>query len=77
MAAPRASIAVSVTRAGLTLATAFTLTRVFAGRSWLFPMVIAAVVPPLFLDWAQRRHWHPLVRLGLLVGGRCLARRRS
>ena len=46
MAAPRASIAVSVTRAGLTLATAFALTRVFAGRSWLFVMVLAAVVPP-------------------------------
>ena len=43
MAAPRASIAVSVTRAGLTLATAFALTRVFAGRSWLFVMVLAAV----------------------------------
>ena len=63
MAAPRASIAVSVTRAGLTLATAFALTRVFAGRSWLFVMVLAAVVPPVFLEWAQRRHWHPLVRL--------------
>ena len=74
MAAPRASIAVSVTRAGLTLATAFTLARVFAGRSWLFPMVIAAIVPPLLLDWAQRRHWHPLVRLGLLaVAGAWLA----
>ena len=47
MAAPRASIAVSVTRAGLTLATAFALTRVFAGRSWLFVMVLAAVVPPV------------------------------
>ena len=53
MAAQRASIAVSVTRAGLTLATAFALTRVFAGRSWLFVMVLAAVAPPVFLGWAQ------------------------
>jgi transglutaminase-like putative cysteine protease len=67
MAAPRASIAVSVARAGLTLATAFTLTRVFAGRSWLVVMVIAALVPPALLEWAQRRHWHPLVRLGVVA----------
>src|SRR5262249_14943088 len=49
--------------------TAFALTRVFAGRSWLFAMVVAAAVPPLFLEWAQRRHWHPLVRLGVLLAG--------
>ena len=68
MAAPRASIAVSVTRAGLTLATAFALTRVFAGRSWLFVMVIAAVVPPAAASsWAQRRHWHALVRLAVVA----------
>ena len=46
MAAPRASVAVTVTRAGLTVAAAVTLTRVFAGRSWQFAMVIAAIAPP-------------------------------
>src|SRR3954462_4877546 len=69
MAAQRSSIAVSVTRASLTLATAFALTRVFAGRSWLLVMVVAAVAPPLFLAWAQRRHWHPLLRLAVVVLG--------
>ncbi len=71
MAAPRGSIAVNVTRAGLTLATAFTLARVFAGRSWLLPMVVAAVIPPVCLGWAERRHWHALVRFAIVavVGG--------
>jgi hypothetical protein len=68
MAAPRASTAVSVTRAGLTVATAVTLARVFAGRSWLVPMVIAAVVPAACLGWTQRHRWHPLVRCAV-VGG--------
>ena len=66
MAAPRASIAVSVTRAGLTLATAFALTRVFAGRSWVLVMILAAVAPPACLAWAQRRHWHALVRFAIV-----------
>jgi transglutaminase-like putative cysteine protease len=74
MAAPRASIAVSVTRAGLTLASVFALTRVFAGRSWLFVMVLAAVLPPALLAWAARRHWHALVRLAVVaVAGTWLA----
>ena len=74
MAAQRSSIAVGVARASLTLATAFALTRVFAGRSWLFVMVLAAVAPPVFLGWAQRRHWHALVRLAVtVVGGVWLA----
>ena len=66
MAAPRASIAVSVTRAGLTLATAFALTRVFAGRSWLLLMVLAAVAPPVCLEWTRRRQAHPAVRLAVV-----------
>ena len=70
MAAQRSSIAVGVARASLTLATAFALTRVFAGRSWLFPMVVAAVAPPAFLGWTQRRHWPALLRLAVVaVGG--------
>jgi hypothetical protein len=69
MAAQRSSIAVGVARASLTLATAFALTRVFAGRSWLLVMVVAAVAPPLFLGWAQRRHWHPLIRLAVIALG--------
>ena len=74
MAAPRASIAVSVTRAGLTLASVFALTRVFAGRSWLFVLVLAALLPPACLAWAQRRHWHPAVRVAVLaVSGTWLA----
>jgi transglutaminase-like putative cysteine protease len=69
MAAQRSSIAVGVARASLTLATAFALTRVFAGRSWLVVMVLAAVAPPVFLGWSQRRHWHALVRLAVLAAG--------
>jgi hypothetical protein len=69
MAAQRSSIAVGVARAGLTLATAFALTRVFAGRSWLLAMVLAAVAPAAFLGWAQRRHWHALVRLAVVGAG--------
>jgi transglutaminase-like putative cysteine protease len=66
MAAPRASIAVNVTRAGLTLATAFALTRVFAGRSWLWLMLLAAVAPPICLEWARRRQAHAAVRLAVV-----------
>jgi hypothetical protein len=67
MAAPRASIAVNVTRAGLTVATAFALTRVFAGRSWLLLMLLAAVAPPVCLEWARRRQAHPALRLTVVA----------
>jgi len=67
MAAPRASVAVTVTRAGLTVAAACTLTRVFAGRSWLFAMVIAAVAPPACLVWAERHRWPAFVRVAVLT----------
>ena len=73
MAAPRASIAVSVTRPCLTLASVFALTRVFAGRSWLFVMVLGAVLPPLCFAWATRRHWHALVRLLVVTVVGCVA----
>ena len=74
MAAPRTSIAVSVARAGLTVASVFALTRVFAGRSWLFVMVLAAVAPPAYLAWAQRRHWHAAARAAVVaVAGAWLA----
>ena len=67
MAAPRASVAVTVTRAGLTVAAACTLTRVFAGRSWLFAMVVAAVAPPACLVWAERHRWPAFVRVAVLA----------
>jgi transglutaminase-like putative cysteine protease len=67
MAAPRASVAVSVTRAGLTVAAAFALTRVFAGRSWLLAMIVAAVVPPLLLAWAERDRWAATLRVGVVT----------
>jgi len=67
MAAPRASVAVTVTRAGLTVAAAVALTRVFAGRSWLFAMVIAAIAPPACLVWAERHRWPAFVRVGALT----------
>jgi transglutaminase-like putative cysteine protease len=74
MAAPRASVAVSVTRAGLTVAAAFALTRVFAGRSWLFVMILAAIVPPLVLAWAERDRWAVPLRVGVVtLGGIWLA----
>ena len=77
MAAQRSSIAVGVARASLTLATAFALTRVFAGRSWLF------------VDGGGRGRAPGVPRLGATAplaragpaggghGGRRLARRRS
>jgi len=67
MAAPRASVAVTVTRAGLTVAAACALTRVFAGRSWLFAMVIGALAPPVCLVWAERHRWPMLLRVGVLA----------
>jgi transglutaminase-like putative cysteine protease len=74
MAAPRASVAVSVTRAGLTVAAACALTRVFAGRSWLFVMVLAAIVPPVVLAWAERRRWPAALRATVVtLGGIWLA----
>jgi transglutaminase-like putative cysteine protease len=69
MAAPRASVAVAVTRAGLTVAAACTLTRVFAGRSWLFAMVLAAVAPPALLAWGERRRWSTALRFTVLTLG--------
>jgi Transglutaminase-like superfamily/TgpA N-terminal domain/Domain of unknown function (DUF4129) len=69
MAAERSSIAVSVSRASLTLATAFALTHVFAGRSWLLVMALAALAPPAFLGWAQKRHWHSLIRVAVVGAG--------
>ena len=74
MAAPRASVAVSVTRAGLTVAAAFALTRVFAGRSWLLAMMLAALVPPLVLARAEQRRWPALLRATVVtLGGVWLA----
>jgi hypothetical protein len=67
MAAPRSSVAVTVTRAGLTVAGACALTRVFAGRSWLFAIVIAAIAPPACLVWAERHRWPAFVRVGVLT----------
>ena len=67
MAAPRSSVAVTVTRAGLTVAAACALTRVFAGRSWLFAIVIAAIAPPACLVWAERHRWPAFVRFGVLT----------
>src|SRR6478609_7750212 len=74
MATPRTSVAVSVSRAGLTVAAAFALTRVFAGRSWLLVMVLGAIAPPLGLAWAQRHHWPVALRIvALSLGGLWLA----
>ncbi len=74
MAAPRASVAVSVTRAGLTVAAAFALTRVFAGRSWLAPMMVAAIAPPAALAWAERHRWPAALRVTVVaLGGIWLA----
>jgi hypothetical protein len=67
MAAPRASVALNVARAGLTVAAACALARVFAGRSWLFAMVIAAVAPAACLVWAERHRWPAVVRVGVLT----------
>src|SRR5262249_50261528 len=69
MASTRAELAVDVTRASLTLATAFALTRVFAGRSWMPALVLAAILPPLLLDWTRRRRANTLVRLAVVVAG--------
>jgi transglutaminase-like putative cysteine protease len=70
MAAQRQSAFVAVGRAGLTLAAALGLARVFAGGSWGGAIVVAAVVPPLVFALAQYRRWHPLAApaLSLPVG---------
>src|SRR3989442_3223123 len=70
MAAQRQSAFVAVSRAGLTLAAALGLARVFAGGSWGGAIVIAAVVPPLVFAVVQHRRWHPLMApaLSLVIG---------
>ncbi len=67
MAAQQQSGFVAVSRAGLTLAAALGLARVFAGGSWVGAMVIAAIVPALVFALAQYRRWHPLTAPAISV----------
>ncbi len=58
MAAQR-QLFVNVSRALLTFAAALSLTRVFAGGSWLGAIAVAAFVPPLLFALVQMRRWNP------------------
>jgi transglutaminase-like putative cysteine protease len=74
MAARRPASLVNVSRAGLTLAAAYGLERVFAGGSWFFAIAFAALLPPALFVLAERRRWHPVVLpLVLVVTGLLLA----
>lgn len=66
MATQRNATVVGLTRASLTLAAAMSLTRVFSGADWVIAVVVAAVVPPVILELAQRRRWHPLLAAALV-----------
>jgi transglutaminase-like putative cysteine protease len=66
MAAPRPASLVTVSRAGLTLAAALGLARVFGGGQWLGAVAIAALVPAAWFTLGERRGWHPLAVLASL-----------
>jgi transglutaminase-like putative cysteine protease len=63
MAARRPPSLVTLSRAGLTLAAALGLARVFAGGPWFFAIATAALVPPAVFALGERRRWHPLAIL--------------
>jgi transglutaminase-like putative cysteine protease len=70
VAAHRQPSYVTVARALLTGGAALALARVFAGASWVAPLVIAAVLPAAVFALAERRRWNELATLGtaLAVG---------
>jgi len=70
MAAHRQSPYVALSRALLTAGAALALARVLAGGSWIVPVLIAAALPAALLTFAERRHWNPLIAVGvaLVVG---------
>jgi transglutaminase-like putative cysteine protease len=59
MAAQR-QLFVNISRALLTFAAALSLTRVFAGGSWVGAIAVAALTPPLLFALVQLRRWNPL-----------------
>jgi transglutaminase-like putative cysteine protease len=66
MAAPRPASLVTVSRAGLTLAAALGLARVFGGGHWFGAIAIAALLPAAWFSLGERRGWHPLAVLASL-----------
>jgi transglutaminase-like putative cysteine protease len=67
MAAQRESAFIDVTRAGLTLAAALGLTRVFDGGAWVWAIALAALVPAAIMRFASTRHWSSFVAFGVAV----------
>jgi transglutaminase-like putative cysteine protease len=66
VAAQRISF-VTVSRALLTLAAAVSLVRVFPDASWVAPIAVAALFPPILYAFAQHRRWNPLAATGLVA----------
>lgn len=67
MATQRPSPFVGLTRAGLTVAVAAGLSRVFADGAWPFAAVGAAAIPHAIIGYGDRRRWGALVLLLALV----------
>src|SRR5262245_6090481 len=67
MATRRATSLVNISRAGLTLAAALGLTRVFAGGAWFVAIAAGALLPAAVFTWSERRRWHGVATLALLA----------
>ena len=67
MAAHRQPSYVTVTRALLTAGATLALARVFAGDSWVAPLVLAAVLPAAVFTLGERRRWNDLATLGVAL----------
>jgi transglutaminase-like putative cysteine protease len=70
VAAHRQPSYVALTRALLTGGATLALARVYAGASWVAPLVIAAVLPAAVFTLGERRRWNDLTTLAtaLVVG---------
>ncbi len=74
MAARRQSSSVTVARAVLTGGATLALARVFAGGTWIAPLLLAAALPAAILTFGEVRRWNPYaVIAGSLFVGAWLA----
>jgi transglutaminase-like putative cysteine protease len=67
MAAQRESAFIDITRAGLTLAAALGLARVFEGGAWVWAIALAALMPGAIMRLGSIRHWSPFTSFGLAI----------
>ncbi len=67
MAAHRQSSYLTLTRALLTGGATLALARVYAGSSWIAPLVIAAAIPAGLFTLTERRRWSTSATVGIAV----------